>query len=114
MSETPANAPLDDFLRDQIPRLAILYDRFAYALNPFDQGRDLAEQMFNSELANWFPAASSSVGFPDRPPCSDPGFILDFQKNLYFVEVTLVKNGNYGPADDRRAAGRADDMSMRR
>lgn len=54
MPETPGNAPLDDFLREQIPRLAILYDRFAYALDPFDQGRDIAEQTFNSELANWF------------------------------------------------------------
>ena len=32
MSQTPGDAPLDDFLREQIPRLAILYDRFAYAL----------------------------------------------------------------------------------
>jgi hypothetical protein len=54
MSETPGNAPLDDFVRDQISRLAILYDRFAYALDPFDRGRDIAEQTFNSELANWF------------------------------------------------------------
>ncbi len=54
MSQTPGNAPLDDFLREQIPRLAILYYRFAYALDPFDQGRDIAEQTFNSELANWF------------------------------------------------------------
>jgi hypothetical protein len=54
MSETPGNARLEDFLREEIPRLAILYDRFAYALDPFDQGRDIAEQTFNSELANWF------------------------------------------------------------
>jgi hypothetical protein len=26
----------------------------AYALDPFDPGRDIAEQTFNSELANWF------------------------------------------------------------
>jgi len=54
MSATPGNAPLEDFLREQIPRLTVLYDRFAYALDPFDQGRDIAEQTFNSELANWF------------------------------------------------------------
>jgi hypothetical protein len=58
MSETPGNAPLDDFLREQIPRLAILYDRFAHALDPFDQGRDIAEQTFNSELVNWFDGLS--------------------------------------------------------
>ena len=56
MPETPGNARLEDFLREEIPRLAILYDRFAYALDPFDQGRDIAEQTFNSELANWFDA----------------------------------------------------------
>ena len=54
MPETPGNARLEDFLREEIPRLAILYDRFAYTLDPFDQGRDIAEQTFNSELANWF------------------------------------------------------------
>ena len=54
MSETPGDARLEDFLREQIPRLAGLYDRFAYALDPFDQGRDIAEQTFNSELTNWF------------------------------------------------------------
>jgi len=43
MSETPGDASLDDFLREQIPRLAVLYDRFAFALDPFDQARDIAE-----------------------------------------------------------------------
>src|SRR2546421_12876642 len=54
MSETPGNAQLEDFLREQIPHLAVPYDRFAYALDPFDPRRDIAEQTFNSELANWF------------------------------------------------------------
>lgn len=54
MSETPGDARLEEFLPEQIPRLAELYDRFAYALDPFDQGRDSAEQTFNSELVNWF------------------------------------------------------------
>ncbi len=56
MPETPGNARLEDFLREQIPHLAVLYDRFAFALDPFDQGRDSAEQTFNSELATWFDA----------------------------------------------------------
>jgi hypothetical protein len=50
MSETPGDARLEDFLREQIPRLAGLYDRFAYALDPFDQGRDIAEQ---TSTASW-------------------------------------------------------------
>jgi hypothetical protein len=54
MSETPGDARLEEFLREEIPRLADLYDRFAYALDPFDQGRDIAEQTFNSEALTWF------------------------------------------------------------
>jgi hypothetical protein len=54
MSETPGDAPLAEFWREEIPRLAVLYDRFAHALDPFDLGVDLAEQTFNSELASLF------------------------------------------------------------
>lgn len=32
MSETPGDASLDDFLREQIPRLAILCDRIGFQL----------------------------------------------------------------------------------
>ena len=38
MSETPGDAPLAEFWREEIPRLAVLYDRFAHALDPFDPG----------------------------------------------------------------------------
>lgn len=54
MSETPGDAPLAEFWREEIPRLAVLYDRFAHALDPFHPGVDLAEQTFNSELASLF------------------------------------------------------------
>ena len=54
MSETPGDAPLGEFLREEIPRLAILYDRFAHALDPFDPSVDMAEQTFNREVRNWF------------------------------------------------------------
>jgi hypothetical protein len=54
MPETPGDAPLGEFLREEIPRLAVLYDRFAHALDPFDPACDVAEQTFNSELASWF------------------------------------------------------------
>jgi hypothetical protein len=47
MSETPGDAPLAEFWREEIPRLAVLYDRFAHALDPFDPSVDLAEQTFN-------------------------------------------------------------------
>jgi hypothetical protein len=32
MPETPGNARLEDFLREEIPRLAILYDRIGFKL----------------------------------------------------------------------------------
>ncbi len=54
MSQTPGDAPLAEFWREEIPRLAVLYDRFAHALDPFHPGVDLAEQTFNSELASLF------------------------------------------------------------
>jgi hypothetical protein len=54
MSETPGDAPLAEFWRQEIPRLAVVYDRFAHALDPFDPTVDFAEQTFNSELASLF------------------------------------------------------------
>jgi hypothetical protein len=59
MSETPGDAPLAEFWREEIPRLAVLYDRFAHALDPFDPGVDLAEQTFNGELASLFDTLSA-------------------------------------------------------
>jgi hypothetical protein len=52
MPETPGDAPLAEFLREEIPRLAVLYDRFAHAIDPFDPACDLAEQTFNSGLVS--------------------------------------------------------------
>lgn len=47
--------------------------------------------------SNLFPPAEGfrrlSTG---RPPCSDPGFVFNFMQNIYFVEVTLAKNGSNG------------------
>jgi len=54
MPETPGDAPLGQFLREEIPRLAVLYDRFAHALDPFDPAVDMAEKTFNSEVRSWF------------------------------------------------------------
>ena len=87
MSETPGNARLDDFLREQIPRLAILYDRFAHALDPFDQGRDIAEQTFNSELANWF----------DSLPEPKPTF-RDFRRHAITLCLRHLSAGDKPPS----------------
>jgi hypothetical protein len=59
MSETPGDAPLGEFLREEIPPLAALYDRFAHALDPFDPSVDLAEQTFNGELLSVFDSLSA-------------------------------------------------------
>lgn len=76
MPEASGNAPIADLLRLEIPRLAVLYDRFAHAIDPFDPASDLAEQTFNSELGNWF----------DSLPDPKPTF-RDFRKHV----ITLCR-----------------------
>ena len=58
MPETEGDARLEGFLREEIPRLAALYDRFAHALDPFDQERDMAEQTFVAELTGIYDSLS--------------------------------------------------------
>jgi hypothetical protein len=66
MSEAGEPAPLGQSPADEIARLAELYDRFAHALDPFDAGRDIAEQTFNSELAGMFDCLKAP-----KPPFRD-------------------------------------------
>ena len=87
MSETPGDARLEEFLREEIPRLASLYDRFAYALDPFDQGRDIAEQTFNSELVTWFDA------LPDpKPP------FRDFRRHIITLCIRHLRASDKPPS----------------
>ena len=87
MSETPGDARLEEFLREEIPRLAGLYDRFAYALDPFDQGRDLAEQTFNSELLTWFDV------FPEpKPP------FRDFRRHIIILCIRHLRSSDRPPS----------------
>ena len=51
MSPPPENAQLDLLPSDRIPQLAVLYDRFANALDPFSPERDQAEMLFEEEVA---------------------------------------------------------------
>ena len=67
---------LEQWLADQIPRLAELYDRFAHALDPFDPGRDIAEQIFNRELLTTFDCLDAP-----KPP------FRDFRRHV----ITLCK-----------------------
>ena len=56
MPTPPGNAPLTSSMppADQIAHLAVLYDAFANALDPFLAERDQAERVFNQEVSNWF------------------------------------------------------------
>ena len=53
MSSPPTDAQLAE-LRSQVPALSELYDRFAHALEPFDEGRDRAEQQFEAAVSGWY------------------------------------------------------------
>jgi len=76
MPEAGESAPLGQWIADEIPRLAMLYDRFAHSLDPFDPGRDVAEQTFNGELAGAFDCIK-----PPRPA------FRDFRRHV----ITLCK-----------------------
>ena len=48
MQPPPSDAQLVDFLSSEVPALAELYDRFAHAIDPFDEGRDLVLHFINT------------------------------------------------------------------
>jgi hypothetical protein len=52
------DAPLSGVPPDRIPLLAVLYDRFANALDPFAPERDQAEALFDQEVAGLYDALS--------------------------------------------------------
>ena len=54
MSETPGDAQINSVPADQIASLAILYDRFAHALDPFSKLSDTSEKQFEQEVAYWY------------------------------------------------------------
>lgn len=57
MSPPGGDAQLELISRDDLVRLAALYDRFANALDPFADGRDEAEQEFNRDIRQCFDIA---------------------------------------------------------
>jgi hypothetical protein len=57
MPPPPGDAQLDSFVKGEIPKLAILYDRFANALDPFSPERDRAEIILARKLP-----ASMTIG----------------------------------------------------
>jgi hypothetical protein len=54
MPPTPEDAPLGIVPAEFIPQLAVLYDRFANALDPFAPERDQAETMFEQEVTELY------------------------------------------------------------
>ena len=55
MPSTPADAFLDSVIdKEQIKSLAVMYDRFAHALDPFSPQRDEAERVFAHEVAELY------------------------------------------------------------
>lgn len=54
MPTPSADAFLTAVSKEQIESLAILYDRFAHALDPFSAERDEAERVFMQEVANLY------------------------------------------------------------
>ena len=54
MSSAPEDAPVSGIPAETIAQLAILYDRFANALDPFTPERDLAEKIFEQEVAGLY------------------------------------------------------------
>lgn len=73
MQKAPGDAQLgEEFLsRSDIERLAVLYDAFAHALNPFSAARDTAEADFNRDVTACFDLACAvnpailHIGFRD-------------------------------------------------
>ena len=53
MSPSPEDARLSAVPPEVIAKLAVLYDRFAHALDPFSAERDEAELTFEQEVARW-------------------------------------------------------------
>jgi hypothetical protein len=69
MPETPGDAQLVP--KENIPKLAELYDRFAQALDPFDPSNIQAESDFLLEIAGWY----------DNLPPPKPS-LREFQKGI--------------------------------
>ena len=64
MSSSAEDAQLSAVPAESIPQLAVLYDRFANALDPFAPERDQAEMVFEQEVARLYDSL--------LPPKPDP------------------------------------------
>jgi hypothetical protein len=71
MSPPSEDPPIGLVPSERIPQLAILYDRFANALDPFAPERDQAEMLFEQEVVRYHEALP--------PPKPDPS---TFRKGL--------------------------------
>lgn len=70
MSKTSGDARLSEISREDLARLALSYDRFVHALDPFSEDTAAAEREFKRDLADCFDVACirnpelKQLGFP--------------------------------------------------
>ena len=57
MSQAGGDARLSEISREDIARLALSYDRFVHALDPFSEDTAAAEREFKRDLADCFDVA---------------------------------------------------------
>ena len=80
MPETPEDARLESHIpAEQIAHLAVLYDKFAHALDPFSEERDEAERIFLEEVASWYDTLN-----PPKPKLHEfrKGIIIRCKRHL--------------------------------
>jgi hypothetical protein len=83
MPPPPPDAPLEDSPKSYIHGLATLYDRFAYALDPFSPERDEAERIFEQDIASLYD------GLPTPKPS-----LHDFRKDVILRCKAYLKAGD--------------------
>lgn len=79
MPSPPEDAPVSGIPPETTAQLAILYDRFANALDPFAPERDLAEKIFEQEVAGLYDSLP--------PPKID---LRTFKRAIVFFAVAAI------------------------
>lgn len=95
------DARLEILSRDDVARLAALYDHFANALDPFAKGRDEAEQEFNRDIRQCFDVASIQT-----PAIREMGFVT-------FRREVLTRCRKHLKAADSPATRRSDILNRK-
>ena len=89
MSSPSEDAQLGGLPAERIPQLAILYDRFANAFDPFAPERDQAEMLFEQEvtlLYDALPKPKPDLSTFKKPSSSAAGDTFEQWTNLQCCE----------------------------